>query len=79
MIRHPIFCGEEQVGAAGERIVSNPYDSSEVGRVTYANVSQAQDAARFAKETFKQQKLPSSERAVIRRSLLPSEEPSLHP
>ncbi len=65
MIRHPIIGGEEVRGNAGERAVINPFDLSEVARVTYADKKQASNAIESADAIFRTKKLLSKERSEI--------------
>jgi acyl-CoA reductase-like NAD-dependent aldehyde dehydrogenase len=65
VIRHPIINGNEVLGNAGERIINNPFDGREVGKVTYADQLQASIAIERADSTFRSVKLSSLTRAEI--------------
>ncbi|HEY6171161.1 MAG TPA: aldehyde dehydrogenase family protein [Candidatus Kapabacteria bacterium] len=65
VIRHPIIGGEAVKGNAGERAIINPFDSSELGRVTYADREQAASAVELADSIFRTKKLSGKERSVI--------------
>lgn len=65
MTRHPIINGKEIVGNTGEHLVTNPFNNSEVGRVTYIDKLQANIAVESANSTFQTVKLTSKERSTI--------------
>lgn len=65
MTRHPIINGKEVGGTAGERIVNDPYDNKEVGRVTYIDTQQASRAVESAESVFRTLKVISKERSDI--------------
>lgn len=65
MIRHPIIGWGAVRGNAGERAVINPFDLSEVARVTYADREQAKSALKCADTIFRTKKLSNKERSEI--------------
>ena len=65
MIQHPIINGKEVVGNAGERVVSNPFDNSQVGRVSYVDGAHASKAIDSAHSIFRTVKLSCKERSNI--------------
>lgn len=65
-INHPLIGGERVVGGAGERSLLSPFDSSEVGRVTYAEPRQAREAIGAALEAYRDfRHTPSHERSRV--------------
>lgn len=65
MIRHPIINGKEVVGNVGERVITNPYDNTEVGRVTYLDNKQVVSSVESADSMFRTVKLSCKERSSI--------------
>jgi glyceraldehyde-3-phosphate dehydrogenase (NADP+) len=65
VIRHLVIGGEAVSGNAGERTVINPFDSSEVARVTYADRDQASSAIESAYQIFRTKELSSKKRSDI--------------
>ncbi|MBS1904561.1 MAG: aldehyde dehydrogenase family protein [Bacteroidetes bacterium] len=65
MNRHPLIGDSEIIGNAGERAVINPYDSSTIGSVTYADSAQMSAAIGVAADAPKQYSLTAQQRADI--------------
>lgn len=65
MIRHAIINGKEIFGNAGERVIMNPFNNSEVGRVTYIVKQQAKNAIESADNAYRVLRLSAKERSQI--------------